>query len=270
MTSRRVGIPASPARVLSLCTSATDTIIGLGQAGRLAAIDEYSAVVPGAERITTIGKVSAISREQVQAMKIDLAFVWWYQDDVADMLAGLGVPVVRIRSGRAAEVPAMIRLVGDCLGCQQAAQQLAQPVESFLRGHAASTTRPAEAEAAAGRKPRVYLELYSPFKTVGRDSYMSDLIELAGGVNIAREVTGSVLLSAERLIQADPDVILCINGFATPAEMAHRPGFADLRAVKTGRVNGIERGWLVAGHSLPEAVTHLRSIIHGKWPRQEN
>jgi ABC-type hemin transport system substrate-binding protein len=99
---------------------------------------------------------------------------------------------------------------------------------------------------------------------------MNDLIELAGGVNIAHDATGSVLLSAERLIQANPDVILCINGFTTPADMAHRPGLAELRAAKSGRIHSIERRWLVAGHSLPEAVAHLRTIIRGERPRQEN
>lgn len=261
MTSRPVRIPRDPARVLSLCTSATDTMVALGQTTRLAAIDEYSAVVPGAEKVTVIGKGSAISREHVQALRIDLAFVWWYQDDAADMLAHLSVPVVRIRSGRATEVPAMIRLVGDCLGCSDAASRLAEPVASSVQS-------PPPASQPANR-PSVYLELYSPFKTVGRDGYMDDLIELAGGTNIAHDATGSVLLSAERLIQADPDVILCVSEFASPQDMARRPGLADLRAVKSGRVHAIDRRWLVAGRSLPEAVARLRGIIRGEPPRPE-
>ena len=125
-TGRTVRVPADPQRILSLCTSASDTLVALGETGRLAAIDEYGRVVPGVEKAVVIGKGSAISREQVLALRIDLAFVWWYQDDAAAMLDGLGVPVVRIRTGRAAEVPAMIRLVGDCLNRQTAAEPLAR------------------------------------------------------------------------------------------------------------------------------------------------
>ncbi len=252
MAGRRVALPAEPQRILSLCTSATDTILRLGAAKRLAAIDEYGRVVPGTEQTPVIGKGSAISREQVLAMKIDLAFVWWYQDDAASVLAGLGVPVVRMRSGRAAEVPGMIRLVGECLGRQDAAGALAQSVERFV---ASATTRPAPAQ------PRVFLELYGPYKTVGRDTYMNDLLDLAGASNIAADTAGTVLLSAERLVQADPDVILCVGDVTSAGAMASRPGMADLRATRAGRVVAINRCWLVAGAGLPEDVRLLRGLI---------
>ena len=101
MISRTVRVPKRPARLLSLCTSATDTVIALGVADRLVAIDEYGRVVPGAECVTVVGKGSAISREQVAALRVDLAFVWWYQDDVAKMLEDMAVPVVHPqRTGR--------------------------------------------------------------------------------------------------------------------------------------------------------------------------
>ena len=90
---------AAPKRILSLCTAATDTIVRLGVTERLAAIDDYGRIVPGTEKIPVIGKASALSREQLVALNADLAFLWWYQDDVAKVLAELGVPVTRIRSG---------------------------------------------------------------------------------------------------------------------------------------------------------------------------
>ena len=256
MTSRRVHVPADPRRILSLCTSATDTIAAVGESGRVAAIDEYSRAAAGVEHAVVIGKGSAISKEQVLALKIDLAFIWWYQDDAAAMLEGLGVPVVRIRSGRAAEVPSIIRLIGDCLGCRQKADALAAPVEEFL---GRTSSRPEQTE-----RPVTYLELYSPFRTVGRDSYMNDLLELAGGRNIAADTTGTVVLSAERLIQNEPEVILVVEGFADARAIASRPGMSDLKAVRAGRVYVIDRGLLIAGPNLPQAVEKLRVIMAGR------
>jgi iron complex transport system substrate-binding protein len=171
------------------------------------------------------------------------------------MLEGLGIPVGRIRRVRAAQVPSTIRLVGDCLGCRPKADALALSVEEFLRQ---ASSRPAQAA-----RPVVYLELYSPFKTVGQDSYMNDLLELAGGSNIARDVAGTVILSAERLIQADPDVILFVDGFATTQAITERPGISGLNAAKMGRIHAIDRRWLVAGPSLPVAVERLREAITG-------
>lgn len=254
MTGRKVRVPADPARVLSLCTSANDTLAALGEAARLAAIDEYGRVVPGVERARVIGKGSAISREAVLALGIDLAFVWWYQDDAAAMLEGLSVPVVRVRTDHAAEIPLMIRMVGECLNRREAAEPLARGVEEFLDRAASDRPLP------VGR-PRVYLELYGPFRTVGRDSYMNDLLELAGADSIAADTVGTVLLSAERLIQADPDVVLFVEGFASAGEFAARPGMGNLRAVRSGRLLPIDRGRLVAGPRLPESVTYLRERL---------
>jgi len=252
MTGQRVRIPVTPRQVLSLCTTVTDTIVSLEDVDRLAAIDEYGRIVPGSEHAVIIGKGSAISRESIAALKIDLAFVWSYQDDAAAMLKDMAIPAVRMRSGRVSELPAMIRLVGDCLDRQQAADQLARRIEAFV---ARSTTRP------DGDAKRVFLELYGPYKTVGRDTYTNDLLELAGVVNIAADTKGSVVFSAEKLVQADPDMILCQGGDADAAALARRPGVADLRAVRLGHVVALNRYWLVAGPNLPQAVEKIRNAI---------
>jgi iron complex transport system substrate-binding protein len=254
MTSRQVRIPTKPARLLSLCTSATDTIVALGAAERLVAIDEFGRVVPGTERAIIVGKGSAVSREHVASLRVDLAFVWWYQDDAAAMLAELGVPVVRVRSGRAAELPAMIRLIGECVDCRAAADRTAAQVESFL---AKSPPRPAQ------HAKRVFLELYGALKTVGRDTYTNDVLELAGARNVAADAKGTVLFSAERLLQADPDVILVVGAASDRAALVSRPGMTELSAVRQGRVFALDRYWLVAGPQMPQSVEKIRAVISG-------
>jgi iron complex transport system substrate-binding protein len=256
-TGQIVRMPAPPKRVLSLCTSATDTVLRLGERARLAGIDEYSRIVPGASNVAVLGQGSAISREQVLARQIDLAFVWWFQDDVAQLLADLRVPVVKLRCGRAAEVPATIRLVGQCLGPTNAAETLAQSVAGKL-----AQIIPADTNTA----PWVYLELYSPFKTSGRDSYLNDLIGLAGGRNIAAEATGPILLSAEQLLASDPQCVVLLEGSTTPEQFARRGGLETLSAVKTRRVHVLDRYCLVAGAGLPEGVAALRRLINPTTP----
>jgi len=253
LTGRKVLIPARPRHVLSLCTSVTDTMMRLGAEDRLAGIDEYSRIVPGTAKLAVLGKGSAISREQVLSREIDLVFVWWFQEDVAEMLADLRVPTVRIRCGRAEEIPASIRLVGLCAGLTNAANELAARVSTELNGLRQS---------AATNGPRVFIEMYSPFKTSGRDSYLNDLIELAGGHNVAAGATGSILFSAERLLESDPDVVVVIDGFGTPEEFARRSGLENLSAVKLRRIHVIDRYCLVAGAGLPEDVAKLRQLFN--------
>jgi len=254
LTARTVSIPKRPARILSLCTSATDAILTMGAADRLIAIDEFGRVVPGTERVPVVGKGSAISREQVAALRVDLAFVWWYQDEAAAMLEDLAVPVVRIQSGRSAELPAMIQLIGDCVDCREAADRAAAQIKLFL-----AKPQPGPAKNAK----RVFIELYGPLKSAGRDTYTNDLLELAGGQNIAADAKGTVMFSAERLVQADPDVILVVGAASDRAALASRPGMADLRAVREGRVSAVDRYWLVAGPRMPQSVERIRKSIFG-------
>lgn len=263
MTSRTVRIPVAPSNILSLCTSATDTLVAMKAGARLAAIDEYGRVVPGTAGVPAIGKGSAISREEVIARRIDLAFVWWYQDDAARQLTQVGVPVVRMRSGRAAEVPGMIRLVGECLNQRDSADTLARAIEAYLR---------VPSSPSSARRPRVYLELYGPFKTSGNGTYVNDLIERAGGTNVAAEATGSVILSQEHLLQANPDVVLFAGGRSDASDIRHRGGLSGLDAVKAGRVYPVDRYWLVAGPNLPQAVEKLRALLcaAGKEQRKTN
>ncbi|MFZ4695929.1 MAG: ABC transporter substrate-binding protein [Verrucomicrobiia bacterium] len=245
---------APPQRVLSLCTTATDVLCALGAGKQLAAIDEYGRVVPEAAAVPVVSKGSALAREEVLARRVDLAFIWWYQDDAARLLEDLSVPVERICCARATDLPDTVRLIGRRVGREKAARRLADDLAAFLKEHATPSARPA---------PRVYLELYAPFRTVGSESYLDDLIALAGGANIAASISkGSVLLSAEQLVAADPDVILFVRGFTTAEAMARRPGLSGLRAVKVGRVVGIDRASLIAGSRLPEEVAHLRATLH--------
>jgi hypothetical protein len=65
-----VALPACPQHVLSLSTAVTDTLVRLGAGGRLAGIDEFSRIIPGAAAVPVLGKGSTLSREQVIARAI--------------------------------------------------------------------------------------------------------------------------------------------------------------------------------------------------------
>jgi len=247
MTGTQVAVPALPRRVLSLCTSATSTIVSIGAGGRLAAVDEYSRIIPGAGHLPVIATGGTINAEQVIASRIDLAFVWWYQQEAAAMLRRMNVPVVLITSPRVSKVPDMVELVGRAVGEARAASSAADRLRRSLK-----------AEDVPADVLKVYLEMYAPCRTAGRGTYADDLLALAGVDNIARDLTGSGAISMERLAQLDPDVIVVIEGFATAQSLRDRSGFAELSAVRLGRVVTIDRSLLVAGPEMFQAVEQLR------------
>jgi len=161
--------------------------------------------------------------------------------------------VIRLRSARADQVPAMIRLIGQSVCCVDAAEPMAGRLESFLRVNASISPDPSA--------PKVFLELYGPYKTAGSDTYADDLLHLAGGQNIASASSGHLLFSPEQLVGENPDAILFVDEFADAAGIVGRAGLSGLSAVQSGRLLPINRYWLVAGPGLPDAVRQLRRLL---------
>jgi iron complex transport system substrate-binding protein len=86
-------------------------------------------------------------------------------------------------------------------------------------------------------RPRVYVEVWGdPLTTAGGESFLNDLIQLAGGTNIAVELRPEyVHVSAEWIIGRDPDVILLaymLPNASSVESVVKRPGWDKMRAVQ--------------------------------------
>src|SRR5439155_239973 len=96
-------------------------------------------------------------------------------------------------------------------------------------------------------RPRVYHEIDAsdPAKifTVGPGSYINDLIDIAGGVNIAaRAASAYPQFSAEEILRSDPEIIvLSADAYSSkPGDVAARQGWSITGAVKNNRIFTID------------------------------
>jgi len=91
-------------------------------------------------------------------------------------------------------------------------------------------------------RPGVFYELDAtdPAKpyTAGKGTFITLLIERAGGQNIAADIDGYPQLSLEQVVAADPAFIILGDARygVTPESIAQRPGWENLSAVKNGNV----------------------------------
>jgi iron complex transport system substrate-binding protein len=90
------------------------------------------------------------------------------------------------------------------------------------------------------KRSRVYVEVgYNPLFTAGKGSHINDLIEIAGGENIAKEIDKPYpRISQEFIIQKDPEVIILpyMGRNYTKESMKKRSGWENISAVKNNRV----------------------------------
>ena len=252
MASQKVKIPATPDGILSMSAAATDTIIALGAGNRLSGVGMNSKYFPNTAGLRAVGR--RIKRRHISALGIDMALVPSDHEELLKNTEKLALPAMQVRCQRASQVPELIDFLGRFLELPDRATHLKEQVTRFM-DVAAQTNERAE------KRPKVYLELDRPFMTVGSGTYPDDLIRLAGGRNVAAGKQGGARMTAEQLKQAQPDVILFVDQFATRRSVTRRSGMSELDAVRNGQVYGVKLYWMLPGPSMMKVVSQMRELL---------
>jgi len=129
-------------------------------------------------------------------------------------------------------------------------------------------------------KPKVYIGVSSSlYKTCGKDSSTTPICALAGGKNIAADLSGCwPVVDPEWVVEQNPDIILRIpsvsvvpSGYETddPSEMAaaredilNRPELANVNAVKNGQVYILSYRIGSSGPSTIVGVVYMAKWFH--------
>jgi iron complex transport system substrate-binding protein len=117
----------------------------------------------------------------------------------------------------------------------------------------------------AGRpRVRVVWPLWSsPLMVAGNGSFLTELLDAAGGDNIFADLSApSPQVTFEELVRRDPDAVL--GGPAQARELSRDPRWRSLRAVREGRI--LVYDTLLVGRPgvrIGEAALHLAQLLHG-------
>ena len=232
MAGREVTIPSEPQRIVSLAPSITEILYALGLGDRVAGVTEFCNYPPEATQKPKVGGFSDVSMEKLLEAQPDLVLAASiHMAQVLPELEKLGLTVMVIDARDFPGVLESIQLVGKATGVEKNAEALvAQMQERADKVALAVKDRP---------RPRVFWELDPTLWTVGPGSFVQDLIERAGGQNIAANAEMAwVQLSAEAIIAADPEVIfLADHPWGESAETVKaRAGWEKISAVVNGRI----------------------------------
>jgi len=253
-----------PRRIVSLAPNITEILFALGLGDRVVGVTRYCDYPPEAAAKEKIGGFIDPSVEKIRALDPDLVVAFrgnpW---EALNRLKSLGVRTFVLDIGeRLAAVPETIAKIGRVTGREDEARAL-------IAGLAEKERIARAALARTPVRPRVYLNLSGKaLMTCGRSSFLHDLIEQAGGVNVAASVPKTwSAYSREQLIRDDPDVVIILSPSA--AEFAATrdwfvglPGFGLLRAVRAGRVRALdENAASRIGPRLYDAFADLFRLI---------
>lgn len=227
---------ATGPRTISLAPSITEIIFALGGTNQLIGRSSACDYPPEAvHQVPVIGDFGAPSLERMVALHPELVlFTDMADPQMESKMKRVGLHPVHIPCERLTDIPMAILRIGALIRQEAAAQ-----------GMAAKLTRDieqarVEAQAITHRPRVLVLIWHDPFYAAGKHSFVSDLIALAGGVNVGDEIQRDYFqASSEWVITHDPEIILCFfMASTTPVAetIRNQPGWRRIKAVRDGRV----------------------------------
>ncbi|MEF8775680.1 MAG: PGF-CTERM-anchored ABC transporter substrate-binding protein [Haloarculaceae archaeon] len=260
-TGTAVTVDDEPGRLVVLAPSAAQTVWAIGAQDAVVGmpVNQFTAYLDGRENKTNVvGERGQPVREAVVASTPDLVLapniitnetVEKLRDALPDDVA-----VYRVQAARSVEdVAAKTELTGQLVGAFDEAARVA----AETRGVAATI-----AEATADReRPTIYYALGGGW-TAGTETFIGNLVELAGGENVAAaaNITGYAPISQEVIAAEDPDWIVLGEGTPLPKN----PAVNDSTAVEEGNVLTVDANFL--NQPGPKTVIPLEAMARAFHP----
>jgi iron complex transport system substrate-binding protein len=222
-----VRVPAT--RVASLIPATTELLFAMGAGPSVVGRTQWCDYPPETRRVTDLGPGINPNLEAVLSVEPDLVILYnsAQHAGVAARLRDLGIPAIRLNTDALADVRRLGGLLGRLTGHPREADSMGAAFDTAL---VAATVEPGRT-----RRPKVLLLVWEqPPMTIGRGSFLSELVERAGGENLFGDISASSApVSIEAVSARDPDLVL--TAAAGPAGIADRPEWQVVRAVRERR-----------------------------------
>ena len=200
---RLVAINGTPERIISLAPSNTEILFALGLEDKVVGVTDWCDDPPEVVGKEKVGAYDTPDIEKIVALTPDLILVAHGTTmEVINNLVGLGLTVFGIETTDLDDLLNDIRTVGEITAKEVEAAALTSEMANRIQAVTSQTEELAE-------RPRVfYIVWHDPLWTAGAETFIHELIEKGGGVNICGNLTGYPVISIEEVIAYNPEVIV--------------------------------------------------------------
>ncbi len=229
--NRTVKVNISPKTVVSLSPGITEILFDLGVGDRLIGRTNFCNYPTEAKKIESIGGITDANLEKIISLRPEIVITSsMVRKDLVENISKAGINIICLPERSNIEgVFGTLDILGQIFDKKEISDSLInnmkKELENIKQLHNNNST-----------KPSVYYVVgYGATGdfTAGKNTYINEIIELAGGINIANNIS-NWSYSKEALFAKQPDYIIVreedLNNFIKTSP------YKDLKAVKTGKV----------------------------------
>jgi iron complex transport system substrate-binding protein len=216
--------------VVSFAPSNTELLFALGAEDKIQGVCSYCDFPVDAKNKTKVGTFVSANLERLARIHPDTVLLVNGQEALANVLKRNGFHVVMLSNNSLADIDRNVRTLGALTGHESDSQKLCQAFDQSMK----SLKKILQG---TSRRPKVfYCTWPNPLLTVGRTSFLNDVITTCSGTNIAGDLSAPYPhFSTERLVLSDPDLII-LPYEARGLKFLEGHPWSCLRAVREHRV----------------------------------
>lgn len=256
-----VRFTTSPQRIISLAPALTEMLFSLGLDDRIVGVTDYCNYPAAAMTKPRVGGLNP-NLEKIISLHPDLivAVAGIYQNQSLTRFEQFHIPYFTVDPSSIEKIFETILVLGKIMGVEETAAENIRR----LRGRLDSVRQ----KNLSGPRPRLlYVVDEEPLISVGKGSYLDDLIRAAGGVNITGELEKAYpVVSMEYVIQHNPELIVLAmdaDQILTDQDKQHWSRWSSLSAVRDGKIYKVRRDLLNRpGPRILDGIEELARLIH--------
>jgi ABC-type Fe3+-hydroxamate transport system substrate-binding protein len=252
-----IRLAGAPTRIVSLNPTTTEILFALGAGSRLVGRSEYDIYPDSAKRVPSLGSAMRPSVEGILAARPDLVVLYASNDNrrAAEQLRGAGIATASFKIDSIAEFDRVTRFLGRLIGDSARGALVADTVKRTLDSVRAAMQ-------SAPRVTVVWPAWHEPLMVIGGGSFVSQLIEIAGGRNVYADIDApSPAVTFEDVLARNPRFVLV--GPESRERILAMPQWRALPAVKEGRMLVIDTSTMLRPATrLGEAAVGLARLLH--------
>jgi iron complex transport system substrate-binding protein len=262
-TGRRVAIPFSVQRIVTLAPDLTETVYALGLEDKLAADTTFCDTPAAAKLKPHIGSPQTPSLEAIVAMHPDLVLATTSinRPETVDALLRLGISVYTSDPHTVHGMLDSIARMADLMGANEQGTTLVAQLQARLDA----------VHARIAELPLVHVLFVvweDPLITIGQNTFIADALRWAGAESVIVADQNWPRVSMEEIVRLQPEYILFTANHSEANDdqdlnrLRTRPGWKALKAIQMGRIVKVDDEITKPSPGLVGAIEEIARALH--------